>query len=79
MSDRAVQIAAATALIAAMPECEFPRSKTTDKHEPVSGRVIGSDNGKGRKTQPRNAPCECGSGLKSKRCCVYFRQVEDVR
>lgn len=41
-------------------------------HSPVSGHIVGWDKGKGRKTQPRNAPCECGSGKKAKRCCVYF-------
>jgi uncharacterized protein YchJ len=29
------------------------------------------------KKQPRNAPCDCGSGKKAKRCCVYVKQ-EDV-
>lgn len=23
------------------------------------------------KRQPRNRPCQCGSGLKAKKCCVY--------
>ena len=41
------------------------------KHAPINGHVCGWDNGKGRKKQPRNAQCLCGSGRKAKHCCVY--------
>lgn len=45
---------------------------TTERHKPVGvGRIVGHDFGKGLKTQPRNKPCQCGSGLKAKKCCVY--------
>lgn len=74
MNSDYLKITAAAALVASMSDCEFPRFRTTDKHAPVRGRVVGRDNGKNRKVQPRNAPCECGSGKKAKNCCVYFKQ-----
>jgi hypothetical protein len=34
------------------------------------GHVCGSDQVKGcKKAQPRNSSCQCGSGIKAKKCC----------
>jgi len=42
------------------------------------GHVCGRDGVRGAKRkQPRNQSCECGSGLKAKRCCVW--EVVDGR
>lgn len=44
----------------------------TTKHKPVpSHPIVGRDMGKGKKRQPRNELCECGSGKKAKNCCIY--------
>lgn len=69
--EQRVALVAAAAMLSI--DCDMQRYETTEKHTPVRWRIIGGDNGKGRKVQPRNQPCECGSGLKAKRCCVYFK------
>jgi uncharacterized protein YecA (UPF0149 family) len=43
------------------------------KHKGSKGNVCGRDFGKGLKKQPRNSLCECGSGKKSKNCCVHYK------
>lgn len=52
-----------------------PSSLPTHEHRNarVEGRVVGRDNGISLRKQPRNAPCQCGSGKKAKRCCVWLR------
>lgn len=76
--DQATAMAAAMLVTDAMLDISFPAPyEDRQKHSPVSSvRVVGWDNGKSRQLQPRNSPCQCGSGRKAKRCCVYFRRVE---
>lgn len=45
-----------------------PRPQHTNKA--AFGHVVGRDNGKSKPTQERNEPCNCGSGLKFKKCCI---------
>ena len=41
------------------------------------GNICGWDNGKDKKKlQSRNAQCSCGSGKKSKKCCIYIQEVK---
>lgn len=70
MNRRFHALAAMAALSGCVP-CEIP-DFSSGSHKPVGkGHVVDSDNGKGKKYQPRNQPCQCGSGLKAKKCCVY--------
>lgn len=62
---------AGMAAIAALGVEEMPKVKSTEKHAAINGHICGHDMGKDvRKCQPRNSPCACGSGKKSKKCCV---------
>lgn len=45
--------------------------QTPRASDATAGRVIGRDDGNGRKVQPRNQKCVCGSGKKAKHCCIY--------
>lgn len=68
----------ASAMILAGLLDAMPHVETTERHPCMRRHVCGSDNGKGRKRQSRNAPCVCGSGKKAKRCCVWQpQQVEE--
>jgi len=59
-------MAAVSALGGEMPE--IPKEKG---HPPIKGNICGHDMGKDpKKKQSRNAPCQCNSGRKAKRCCV---------
>lgn len=41
-------------------------------HAPIGGRIVGRDFVKNaKKMQSRNSPCQCGSGRKAKKCCVF--------
>lgn len=77
-ASKATAVAAGLALLASLEGVQMPDqcSYTSPKHKPITGRVVGWDNGKTRKRQPRNQPCECGSGLKAKRCCVFQKREE---
>lgn len=55
----------------------LPIYDSVNNSQPFSGRIVGHDMGKGRKLQPRNAVCVCGSGLKAKKCCVYYPQQKN--
>lgn len=46
--------------------------ESNEEFAPISGRVVGHDYGKGRKVQPRNSLCLCGSNKKAKKCCVWM-------
>lgn len=74
--DMRIQSAAALALLGSIGGIEMPHFRSTEKHAPIRGRIVGRDNGKGRKKQPRNSSCECGSGQKAKRCCVFFSESD---
>lgn len=40
--------------------------------------ICGFDNGKSKRVpQPRNALCQCGSGKKAKRCCIWVKQSNE--
>lgn len=68
------QLLAGMAAIAALGGMEdMPKVKSIEKHAAINGRICGHDMGKDpKKCQPRNSPCACGSGKKSKRCCVVL-------
>lgn len=73
MSNEA-QLLAGMAAIAALGGIEdIPQVKSTEKHTPIKGHICGHDMGKDpKKCQKRNSLCMCGSGKKSKRCCVVL-------
>ncbi len=47
-------------------------SNNDENYEPIGGRIVGRDNVKNaKKMQSRNSPCQCGSGRKAKKCCIF--------
>lgn len=42
---------------------------------PTAGRLVGPADP--RKKQPRNKPCGCGSGVKSKKCCGDYPEIDE--
>lgn len=70
---------AAMAAMASLGACTQGDVKILTKHQDINKipailpkhcHVVGRDNGKSPKTQERNDPCNCGSGLKFKKCCI---------
>jgi len=48
-------------------------------HKGSAGVICGHDQGIDRmKSQPRNSPCQCGSGKKAKKCCRYVNPEKPV-
>jgi len=62
-------IAAALAVLSGVSS--VPHFRTTETHKSIGGRISGWNNGNSRKKQSRNSLCQCGSGIKAKKCCVY--------
>lgn len=71
-------VAVAVALAASLDECGvLPDFRDSTSHGSIGkGNIVGRDYGKGRKKQPRNSLCLCGSGIKAKRCCVWIPEPQ---
>jgi uncharacterized protein YecA (UPF0149 family) len=71
---RRVQAAMASAvMLSVCSDVSVAAAESTVSHNLYRGRNVTRDFGKPRvRTQPRNSLCVCGSGKKSKRCCVTF-------
>lgn len=55
----------------------MPSFVSTEKHAPIK-TILGHVYGRGKRKQPRNAPCSCGSGKKAKACCVFEKEPENA-
>lgn len=61
----------ALAAIASIPE-SFQSTYLNDDSTTIGrGRIVDRHC---PKRQPRNAMCCCGSGIKAKKCCVYYKK-----